>query len=45
LNYQNKPQDALLQFQDILKNFKGKEIETITLYRLGKIYEQLGDYQ
>jgi tetratricopeptide (TPR) repeat protein len=45
LNYQNKPQDALLQFQDILKNFKGKEIETITLYRLGKIYEKLGDYQ
>ncbi len=45
LIYQNKPQEALLQFQDILKNFKGQEIESVTLYRLGKIYEKLGDYQ
>ena len=44
LVYQNKPQEALLQFQDISKNFKGKEIESVTLYRLGKIYEKLGDY-
>ena len=29
----------------ILKNFKGQEIESVTLYRLGKIYEKLGDYQ
>ena len=43
--YQNKPQEALLQFQDILKNFKAKEIESVTLFRLGKIYEKLGDYQ
>ena len=44
LFYQNKPQEALLQFQDILKNFKGQEIESVTLYRLGKTYEKLGDY-
>ena len=45
LIYQNKLQEALLQFQDILKNFKGKEIESVTIYRLGKIYEKIGDYQ
>jgi tetratricopeptide (TPR) repeat protein len=45
LLYQNKPQEALLQFQDILKNFKGSEIESVTLYRLGKTYEKLGDFQ
>ena len=45
LLYQNKPQEALLQFQDILKNFKGSEIESVTLYRLGKSYEKLGDFQ
>lgn len=44
LIYQNKPQEALVQFQAILKNFNGKEIESVTLYRLGKIYEKLGDY-
>ena len=33
-----------MQFQEILNNFKGKEIESVTLYRLGKIYEKLGDY-
>lgn len=44
LLYQNKTQEALLQFQDILKNFKESEIESVTLYRLGKTYEKLGDY-
>jgi len=44
LIYQNKPQEALLQFQDILKNFKGQQIESVTLYRVAKIYEKLGDY-
>lgn len=44
LLYQNKPQEALIQFQDILKNFKGQEIESVTIYRLGKTYEKLGDY-
>ena len=45
LIYQNKPQEALMQFQEILKNFKGKEIESVTLYRIGKSHEKLGDYQ
>jgi tetratricopeptide (TPR) repeat protein len=44
LLYQNKTQEALLQFQDILKNFKAQEIESVTLYRLGKAFEKLGDY-
>jgi tetratricopeptide (TPR) repeat protein len=44
LLYQNKREEALLQFQDILKNFKDQEIESVTLLRLGKTYENLGDY-
>jgi len=44
LLYQNKTQEALAQFQNILKSFKGNEIESVTLYRIGKIYEKLGDY-
>ncbi|MBC7607743.1 MAG: tetratricopeptide repeat protein [Burkholderiales bacterium] len=44
LLYQNKNQEALSQFQAILKSFKGQEIEGVTLYRLGKIYEKVGDY-
>ena len=42
--YQNKTQDALTQFLAILKENKGNEIESVTLYRLGKIYEKLGDF-
>jgi tetratricopeptide (TPR) repeat protein len=44
LLYQNRNQDAIIQFQSILKSFKGQEIEAITLLRLGKIYESSGDY-
>lgn len=44
LLYQNRNQDATIQFQTILKNFKGQEIEAVTLLRLGKIYENLGNY-
>lgn len=44
LLYQNRNQEAVVQFQTILKNFKGQEIEAVTLLRLGKIYEKLGDY-
>lgn len=44
LLYQNKNQEALTQFQAILKSFKGQEIEAVTLYRLGKIYEKRNDY-
>lgn len=44
LIYQNKKQEAITQFQNILKTFKGQEIEAVTLLRLGKIYESLKDY-
>ena len=44
LLYRNKNQEALAQFQSIIKDFKGQEIEPVTLLRLGKTYEKLGDY-
>jgi tetratricopeptide (TPR) repeat protein len=42
--YQKKTNLALEGFLDVLKNLKEKEIEAITLYRIGKIYEKMGDY-
>ena len=44
LIYQNKKQEAITQFQNILRSFKGQEIEAVTMLRLGKIYESLKDY-
>ena len=44
LIYQNKKTEAIAQFQNVLKNFKGQEIEAVTMLRLGKIYESLKDY-
>jgi tetratricopeptide (TPR) repeat protein len=44
LLYQNRNQEAVTQFQLILKNYKGQEIEAVTLLRLGKIYEKLGNF-
>jgi tetratricopeptide (TPR) repeat protein len=44
LLYQNRNQEAIAQFQSILKSFKGQEIEAVTLLRLGKVYEKIGDY-
>lgn len=44
LLYQNRNQEAITQFQSILKNFKGQEIEAVTLLRLGGIYEKLNVY-
>jgi tetratricopeptide (TPR) repeat protein len=44
LMYQNKKQEAIGLFQNILKSFKGQEIEAVTLLRLGRIYESLKDY-
>ncbi|MCI9844423.1 tetratricopeptide repeat protein [Flavobacterium pectinovorum] len=44
LLYQNRKQEAITQFQNILKSFKGQEIEAVTMLRLGKIYESLKDY-
>ncbi len=44
LLYQNRNQEAIVQFQTILKNFKDQEIEAVTLLRLGKAYEKSGDF-
>ncbi|TCN61334.1 tetratricopeptide repeat protein [Flavobacterium circumlabens] len=44
LMYQNKKPEAIAQFQRILKDFKGQEIEAVTMLRLGKIYESQADY-
>jgi tetratricopeptide (TPR) repeat protein len=44
LLYQNRNQEAIAQFQSILKKYKGQEIEAVTLLRLGKIYEKTADY-
>jgi tetratricopeptide (TPR) repeat protein len=44
LLYQNRNQEAIAQFQSILKSFKGDEIEAVTLLRLGRVYEKTGDY-
>ncbi len=44
LLYQKRNQEAVTQFQNILKSFKGQEIEAVTLLRLGKTYEKLGDF-
>jgi tetratricopeptide (TPR) repeat protein len=44
LKYQNRNQEALQQFLDLYNNDKTEEIKAITLLRLGKSYEKLGDY-
>ncbi|MEC4003357.1 tetratricopeptide repeat protein [Flavobacterium sp. SUN052] len=43
LLFQDKKQDALTAFQAILKENKGDAIEPVTLLRIGKIYESMGD--
>jgi tetratricopeptide (TPR) repeat protein len=44
LLYQKRNQEAIAQFQSILKSFKGQEIEAVTLLRIGKIYEKSSEY-
>ncbi len=44
LLYQNKNKEALEQFQAILKEYKGQEIEDETLLRIGQTYEKMGDF-
>jgi tetratricopeptide (TPR) repeat protein len=44
LLYQNKKAAALAGFQLILKDHKGEDIEPVTLLRIGKIYEKVGDF-
>ncbi|WP_396145334.1 tetratricopeptide repeat protein [Flavobacterium sp.] len=43
LLFQDKKQDALAAFQAIIKENKEDAIEPVTLLRIGKIYETLGD--
>jgi len=43
LLFQNKKEDALAAFQALLKEQKEQEIEPVTLLRIGKIYESMGD--
>jgi len=44
LLYQNKKAAALAGFQLILKDHKGEDIEPVTLLRIGKIYEKMGEF-
>jgi len=44
LLYQNKNAEALAQFQSILKDYKGQEIEDETLLRIGQTYQKMGDF-
>lgn len=43
LLYQKRNQEALVQFQNILKNHKGEDIEDETLLRIGQTYEELSN--
>ena len=44
LRYQNRNHEALVEFQALLINNKTSEIEPVTHYRIGKIYEQAKDF-
>ena len=44
LLYQNRNAEAITVLQSILTKFKGQEIESITLLRLGSVYEKMGEY-
>jgi tetratricopeptide (TPR) repeat protein len=42
--YQNRKTEALAQFKDILANDKTESIQDVTLLRIGKIYESMGQF-
>lgn len=44
LLYQNKMPEALQAFENILKQYKGKEIESITLLRMGETNKKLNNF-
>jgi len=44
LLYQNKTQQALSEFESLLKDHKTEEIQDVTLLRLGRIYQKQGNY-
>ncbi|MEN9324073.1 MAG: hypothetical protein RL699_1853 [Bacteroidota bacterium] len=43
LNFQNKNQEAFLAYEAMAKAYKGQEIEEVTLYRLAKLQEKIGN--
>ncbi|MCG9791783.1 tetratricopeptide repeat protein [Flavobacterium algicola] len=45
LLYQNRNDEAIIQFKSLLQNYKDNEIESVALLRLGKVFEKLGDFQ
>jgi tetratricopeptide (TPR) repeat protein len=44
LIYQNKNEEALQQFKEILNKYKGDTIEDETLFKIAQIYEKKKDY-
>jgi len=44
LGYEKRNPEAIQAFQAILKQYKGQEIEAVTLLRLGKLYEKTADF-
>lgn len=45
LAYQNKNEEALGRFLDVLREHKGEEIEAVTLLRIGRLHEKASAYQ
>jgi tetratricopeptide (TPR) repeat protein len=45
LVYQNRDEEAITYFLEILKKHKGAEIEAVTLLRLGKLYEKKANFE
>lgn len=44
LKYQNKNQEALQVFQQLLLDYKGDQMEAVTHLQIGEIYRQIGQY-
>ena len=44
LKYQNKNQEALKVFQQLLLDYKGDQMEAVTNLQIGEIYRELGQY-
>ena len=45
LKYQNKNQEALEVFQQLLLDYKGDQMEAVTNLQIGEIYRELGQYE
>ncbi len=44
LRYQNRDQEALKVFQQLLLDYKGDQMEAVTHLQIGEIYRELGQY-